>query len=58
MKRPCKWCSKELEEHEPYFGEYLFCSGQYDEPPEVMDYYEPCGNLEYLEYRFKKREKL
>jgi hypothetical protein len=55
-KRPCKRCSKEFVEHLPYFEfRYFFCPGQHDEPPEVMDYYIPCENLQYLEYLSDKK---
>lgn len=55
MKRPCKFCSKMKEEHEDWHEEInFFCPGQMDLPPEIMDYYEPCDNLRYLEYLDKK----
>jgi hypothetical protein len=55
-KRPCKWCKHNIEEHIPYYDtEFFFCPGQHDEPPEIMDFYIPMTNLQYLEWIYNQK---
>lgn len=54
--RPCKWCLKDFEEHEYYTMDIRFCLGQVEDAAETLDYYIPCTNLEYLEYRYEKTQ--
>ena len=52
---PCKKCLNVYDVHEGYFN-YKFCPRQVDIPVDIMEYYEPMTNFEYLEYQYEKKQ--